>query len=69
MRNHERTGKISSTTEDDYNDEINPIEDIIERLNHCRVDYYKLYKKDQKFQNYKKSAYIFNKSKKLFNNI
>ena len=48
MRNHERTGKISSTTEDDYNDEINPIEDIIERLNHCRVDYYKLYKKDYK---------------------
>lgn len=45
---HDRTWKISSTTEDDYNDEDNPIEDIIERLNYCRSDYYKLYKKDFK---------------------
>ena len=45
---HYRSGKISSTNEDDYNDEDNPIEDIIERLNYCRSDYYKLYKKDFK---------------------
>jgi len=45
---HDRSGKISSTNEDDYNDEDNPIEDIIERLNYCRSDYYKLYKKDFK---------------------
>ena len=37
-----RTEKISSTTEE-YNDEINPIEDIIDILNYCRKDYYKLY--------------------------
>ena len=30
---------------DEYDDENNPIEDIIERLNYCRIDYYKLYKK------------------------
>ena len=42
-----RTEKISSTTEE-YNDEDNPIEDIIDRLNYCRRDYYKLYKKDYK---------------------
>jgi hypothetical protein len=45
---HDRSYKISSTTEDDYDDINNPIEDIIERLNYCRVDYYKLYKKDFK---------------------
>lgn len=45
---HDRTGKISSTNEDEYNDDDNPIEDIIERLNYCRSDYYKLYKKDFK---------------------
>jgi len=43
-----RIGKISSTNEDDYNEEENPIEDIIERLNYCRADYYKLYRKDFK---------------------
>lgn len=43
-----RTGKLSSTNEDDYNEEQNPIEDIIERLNYCRLDYYKLYRKDFK---------------------
>jgi lipid II:glycine glycyltransferase (peptidoglycan interpeptide bridge formation enzyme) len=42
-----RTSKISSTTEE-YDDSDNPIEDIIERLNYCRSDYYKLYKKDFK---------------------
>jgi hypothetical protein len=31
-----------------YNDESNPIEDIIEKLNYCRLDYYKLYSKDFK---------------------
>ena len=40
--------KISSTNEDDYDDENNPIEDIIDKLNYCRLDYYKLYKKDFK---------------------
>ena len=45
---HDRTWKISSTNDDDYDDEDNPIEDIIERLNYCRSDYYKLYKKDFK---------------------
>jgi len=33
---------------EDYDDEHNPIEDIIERLNYCRQDYYKLYKKNFK---------------------
>ena len=46
MRN--RLEKISSTTEEEYDDEQNPIEDIIERLNYCRQNYYKLYKKDIK---------------------
>jgi len=31
-----------------YNEDSNPLEDIIERLNFCRVDYYKLYHKDFK---------------------
>jgi len=29
-------------------EEYNPIEDIIEKLNYCRLDYYKLYNKDFK---------------------
>ena len=29
-------------------DEYNPIEDIIDKLNYCRLDYYKLYNKDFK---------------------
>lgn len=33
---------------EEYDDEHNPIEDIIDRLNHCRIEYYKLYKKDYK---------------------
>jgi len=33
---------------DEYDDENNPIEDIIERLIYCRIDYYKLYKKEFK---------------------
>lgn len=45
---HNRRYKISSTTEEEYDDENNPIEDIIEKLNYCRIDYYKLYKKDFK---------------------
>lgn len=45
---HKRTGKISSTSEEEYNDESNPIEDIIDRLNNCRLNYYKLYKKNYK---------------------
>jgi len=48
MEQHKRGGKISSTNEDDYNDEINPIEDIIDLLNNCRLNYYKLYKKNYK---------------------
>lgn len=47
MKDHKRTEKISSTTED-YDDENNPIESIIDRLNYCRKDYYKLYKKNYK---------------------
>jgi len=35
-------------TYDEYDEEHNPIEDIIDRLNYCRKDYYKLYKKDYK---------------------
>lgn len=31
-----------------YNENNNPIEDIIEKLNFCRLDYYKLYEKDFK---------------------
>lgn len=46
MRN--RIEKISSTNEKEYDDENNPIEDIIDALNYCRQDYYKLYKKDFK---------------------
>lgn len=45
---HNRRYKISSTTEEEYNDENNPIEEIAEMLNFCRIDYYKLYKKDFK---------------------
>jgi len=48
MEQHKRVRKISSTNEDEYNDEINPIEDIIELLNNCRLNYYKLYKKNYK---------------------
>ena len=48
MKEHKRTEKISFTTENNYDDENNPIEDIIDRLNFCRRDYYKLYKKDYK---------------------
>jgi hypothetical protein len=31
-----------------YDEEHNPLEDIIDRLSYCRVDYYKLYHKDFK---------------------
>jgi hypothetical protein len=34
--------------DDVFKDEYNPIEDIIERLNYCRADYYKLFTKDFK---------------------
>lgn len=34
--------------EDVFKEEYNPIEDIIERLNYCRADYYKLFTKDFK---------------------
>ena len=47
MKQHQRTEKISSTTEE-YNSEYNPIEDIIDILNYCRKDYYKLHKKNYK---------------------
>lgn len=33
---------------DEYDDTNNPIEEIIDKLNYCRVDYYKLYRKDFK---------------------
>jgi len=33
---------------DDYNEENNSIDDMIDKLNHCRLDYYKLHKKDFK---------------------
>lgn len=33
---------------DVFKEEYNPIEDIIERLNYCRADYYKLFTKDFK---------------------
>ena len=32
----------------EYDEENNPIEEIIDKLNFCRLDYYKLYKKDFK---------------------
>ncbi len=32
----------------EYDEEYNPIEEIAEKLNYCRSDYYKLYKKDFK---------------------
>jgi len=32
----------------EYNEEYNPLEEIIDRLHCCRRDYYKLYKKDVK---------------------
>ena len=31
-----------------YDEEFNPLEDCIEKLNLCRVDYHKLYQKDFK---------------------
>jgi len=31
-----------------FENEYNPLDDIIDRLNYCRVDYYKLYEKDIK---------------------
>jgi hypothetical protein len=34
--------------EEDYDEEYNPIEEMIETLNYCRLDYYKLYKKHYK---------------------
>ena len=46
-KKHKRTAKISSTTEE-YNIENNPLEHIIDRLNMCRIQYYKLYKKNYK---------------------
>lgn len=47
---NERSYKISSCSDeyDEYDDENNPIEDIIEELNYCRQDYYKLHKRDNK---------------------
>ena len=33
---------------DEYDENDNPIENIIDVLNYCRIDYYKLYKKDFK---------------------
>lgn len=33
---------------DEIKDEINPIDILIEKLNDCRKDYYKLYEKDFK---------------------
>lgn len=33
---------------DEYDEEDNPIEDMIDKLNYCRLDYYKLYKKHYK---------------------
>lgn len=49
FKKYGRQYKISSISDDDkYDDENNPIEEIIDRLNYCRLDYYKLYKKDFK---------------------
>lgn len=47
---NERSYKISSYSDeyDEYDDENNPIEDMIEELNYCRQDYYKLHKSDNK---------------------
>lgn len=46
----ERSYKIThiKNNDDDYDYEDNPIESIIDKLNYCRLDYYKLYKKEQK---------------------
>jgi len=33
---------------DKYDENDNPIENIIDVLNYCRIDYYKLYRKDFK---------------------
>ena len=41
-----RTGKITSTTEEE--NEHNPIDEIMDLLNYCRLHHYKLYKKDVK---------------------
>lgn len=32
----------------EYNEEYNSIDDMIDKLNYCRLDYYKLHKKDFK---------------------
>lgn len=49
FKKYDRQYKVSSTNEDELYDDIdNPIEEIIEKLNYCRLDYYKLYHKDFK---------------------
>lgn len=39
---------INDELYDEYDDENNPIENIIDKLNYCRLEYYKLYKKGYK---------------------
>ena len=39
---------MSIFDDDYYNEEDNKLEDIANLLNYCRLDYYKLFKKDRK---------------------
>ena len=45
---YDRQHKISSTNEEEPKNEYDPFDDIADRLNYCRLNYYKLYKKDFK---------------------
>jgi len=48
MKNYYEDDESEYEEEDLYDAENNPIEEIIDKLNFCRLDYYKLYKKDFK---------------------
>ena len=48
MKNYYEDEESGYEDEDEYDAENNPIEEIIDKLNFCRLDYYKLYKKDFK---------------------
>lgn len=48
MKNYYEDDNAEYDDDFEYDEENNPIEDIIDKLNFCRQDYYKLYKKDFK---------------------
>jgi len=48
MKNYYDDDNAEYDDDFEYDEENNPIEEIIDKLNFCRIDYYKLYKKDFK---------------------